>query len=58
MNDETKASKTDQTAKGSSKASSDETPLIDVSKDGETLQVHPTTLAAHVAAGWTPSKRP
>lgn len=26
--------------------------LHPVTKDGETLLVHPTTLAAHVAAGW------
>lgn len=26
--------------------------LVKVSKDGEVLHVHPTTLAAHEAVGW------
>ncbi len=34
-------------------ASRAETGLIAVTKDGETLEVHPSTVAAHVKAGWT-----
>lgn len=30
----------------------DAVALIEVVKGGETLQIHPTTVAAHVAAGW------
>lgn len=32
----------------------DETSLVTVFKDGEKLDVHPTCVKAHVAAGWKP----
>ena len=28
--------------------------LVAVGKAGETLRIHPTTLRAHIAVGWTP----
>jgi len=30
----------------------DESHLVPVTKDGETLYVHPDTVAAHIRAGW------
>lgn len=33
-------------------AKADAVTLVEVHKDGERLHVHPTTVAAHAAAGW------
>lgn len=40
--------------KKASKAKDDTSHLVPVTKDGETLHVHPDTVAAHIRAGWTP----
>ena len=52
--EEKAAAKAAQMEAGTSDASGetvDET-LVEVSKDGETIAVHPTCLAAHLAIGW------
>lgn len=36
------------------KAKEDNSHLVPVTKDGETLYIHHDTLAAHIRAGWTP----
>lgn len=41
-------------AKETSKDQEDTSHLVPVTKDGDTLHVHPDTVAAHARAGWTP----
>lgn len=39
-------------AESSEPAAIEETKLIEMTKGGETLHVHPTCVAAHITAGW------
>ena len=37
---------------------SDPVSLVAVAKAGVVLRVHPSTVAAHISAGWTPAGEP
>jgi hypothetical protein len=51
MTDETKPQKDDGKAAKDTKPQKDD-GLVEVTKADETLRVHPSCVAAHVAAGW------
>lgn len=53
MSEETKPQKKPtKAAPDAPKVASDDVDLVAVRKDGDTIDVHPSCLAAHLRAGW------
>lgn len=53
MSDTKKAPTKAAAKKAAAPAKADTSHLVEMTKGGETLSVHPSTVAAHRAAGWS-----